>query len=161
MIFNVTHTNLRFTLDKAPLEIVSTYKYLGVVITSSYVTNLFKDHFDFILKKAKTRAAAIRGFGFSKNGFRLKSSVKLYKLMIRPILEFSAQSLTYALYSQPSCSYKSCYYAKKLEHFQTQTLKTLINSPRSTSPAIIRLFCGTEPLVSRLEIMKLRYFGRR
>ena len=43
---------------------------------------------------------------------------------------------------------------------QTQLLKTLINCPRSTSPAIVRLFCGTEPLVSRLEILKLRYFWK-
>ena len=160
LILNNTHKYVKFTLDKEPLKIVSKYKYLGVVITSKYVTNLFKDHFDYILKKAKIRAAAIRGFGFSKNGFRVKSSVRLYKLLVRPILEFCAQSLSYALYSQPFRSNENCYYAKKLEHFQTQTLKSLTNCPRSTSPAVVRLFCGTEPLASRLEIMKLRYFWR-
>ena len=44
---------------------------------------------------------------------------------------------------------------------QTQILKTLINCPRSTSPAVVRLFCGTEPLACRLEILKLRYFWRK
>ena len=160
MILNETCSNVMFTLDNETLEIVPEYEYLGILITSKYVTNLFKSHFDFILKKAKTRVAAIRAYGFSKNGFRVKSSVRLYKLLIRPILEFCAQTLTYALYSQPSRSCESCYYAKKLEHFQTQVLKTLTNCPRSTSPAITRLFCGTEPLVSRLEIMKFRYFWK-
>ena len=160
MILNETNTNAKFPLDNATLEIVPKYKYLGIVITSKYVTNLFKGHFEYILSKAKTKAAAIRAFGFSKNGFRAKSSVKLYKLLVRPIPEFCAQTLTYALYSQPSSSCESCYYTKKLEHFQTQVLKSLINCPRSTTPSITRLFCGTEPLVSRLEIMKLRYFWK-
>ena len=52
-------------------------------------------------------------------------------------------------------------FSKKLEHLQTQLLKTLINCPRSTSPAIVRLFCGTEPLTCRLEILKLRYFWKK
>ena len=160
MILNGTPKNVRFTLDNVPLKIVSTYKYLGVVITSKYVTNLFKDHFDYILKRAKTRVATIRGLGFSKNGFRVKSSVRLYKLLVRPILEFCAQTLMYALYSHSLSARDSCYYAKKLEHFQTQVLKNLINCPRSTSPAIVRLFTGTEPLACRLEIMKLRYFWK-
>ena len=160
LILNGNPKDVRFTLDNVELEIVSKYKYLGVVITSNYVTNLFKDHFDYIIEKARVRAAAIRGLGFSKNGFKVKSSVMLYKLLVRPILEFCAQSLTYALYSQPFRTDEKSYYARKLEHFQTQTLKTLINCPRSTSPAITRLFCGTEPLACRLEILKLRYFWK-
>ena len=51
-------------------------------------------------------------------------------------------------------------FAKKLEQFQTRTLKTLINCPRNTPPAVVRLFCGVEPLTCRLEILKLRYFWR-
>ena len=160
MILNETNTSARFTLNNATLKIVQKYKYLGIVITSKYVTNLFKGHFEYILNKAKTKAAAIRAFGFSKNGFRVKSLVRLYKLLVRPILEFCGQTLTYALYSQPSRSCESSYYSKKLEHFQTQVLKNLINCPRSTSPSITRLFCGTEPIVSRLEIIKLRYFWK-
>ena len=160
MILNGAPTQERFTLDTTVLEIVSTYRYLGVKLTSKYVTNLFKDHFQHILERAKTRAAAIRGLGFSKNGFRVKSSVKLYKLQIRPLLEFGAQSLTYATNSQPSQPNFVGSFAKKLEHLQTQLLKSCINCPRSTSPAIVRLFCGTEPLGCRLEILKLRYFWK-
>ena len=69
---------------------------------------------------------------------------------MRPILEFSAQSLTYTPYSQ---SFNS-------RTFSDQVLKTLINCPRSTSPAIVRLFCGTEPLPCRLDMLKLRYFWK-
>ena len=79
---------------------------------------------------------------------------------MRPILEFSAQSLTYTPYSQPFNQQENSRYVIKLEHFQTQVLKTLINCPRSTSPAIVRLFCGTEPLACRLNMLKLRYFWK-
>ena len=94
------------------------------------------------------------------NGFTIKTNIKLYKLLVRPILEFCAQSLSYARYSQPYILGKLTGFAKKLEHTQTQLLKTLINCPRSTSPAIVRLFCGIEPLACRLEILKLRYYWR-
>ena len=42
MIFNRAPNEERFTSDNGVLEIVSTYKYLGVVLISKYVTNLFK-----------------------------------------------------------------------------------------------------------------------
>ena len=76
------------------------------------------------------------------------------------MLEFSAQSLLYAPYSQAAQPDVVGCFAQKLEHLQTQILKSLINCPRATSPAIVRLFCGTEPLVCRLEILKLRYFWK-
>ena len=158
MVFNGGAKQDIFTLDNTTLKIVSTYRYPGVILTSKYVTNLFKAHFQFILQKAKTKAAAIRCFVFGKSGFRIKSSVKLYKLQVRPLLEFSAQSLLYAPYSQPAQPDAVGCFAQRLEHLQTQILKSLINCPRAARPATARLFCGTEPLLCRLEILKLRYF---
>ena len=46
MILNGAPTQERFTLDNNVLEIVPNYRYLGVTLTSKYVSNLFKDHFD-------------------------------------------------------------------------------------------------------------------
>ena len=160
MIFNGADKHVIFTLGNDVLEIVSTYRYLGVLLTSKYVTNLFKAHFENILQKAKTVAAAIRSHVYGAAGFRIKSSVKMYKLQVRPLLEFSAQSLTYSLYSQLAEPDVIGCFAQRLEHIQTQILKSLVHCPRATSPAIARLFCGTEPLVCRLEILKLRYFWK-
>ena len=160
MPLNGANTQARFTMDGTVLDFVSTYKYLGVSLTSKYVTSLFKDHFQTILVKAKNRAAAIKGLGFSKNGFRVETLLRLYKLQVRPLLELCAQSLHYERYSKPSQPNVVGGFAKKFEHHQTQQLKTLINSPRSTSPSIVRLFCGTEPITCRLEFIKLRYFWR-
>ena len=152
MPLNGASTQVNLTMDGNTLAFVTTYKYLGVVLTSTYVTSLFKDHFQSLLLKTKNRTAAIRGLGFSSNGFRVETVIRLYKLQVRPLLEFCAQALHYGRYSQPS---HSDGFAKTLEHHQTQLLKTLINSPRSTSPSIVRLFCGIEPLTCRLEILKL------
>ena len=91
----------RHTLGSAVLEEVQTHDYLGITITSRYVTNLFKEHFNLIMEKAKSVAASIRNYGFSMDGFRIKTTIKLYKLLVRPILEFCAQSLSYANYSHP------------------------------------------------------------
>ena len=51
-------------------------------------------------------------------------------------------------------------HAKKLENFQTQSLKRLLNCPRHVPPAIVRLFAGVEPLTARLDMLKLRFFWR-
>ena len=160
MIFNGGDKQHIFTLGNTELTIVTTYRYLGVLLTSSYVTNLFKAHFQDILQRAKTRAAAMRCHVSGTSGFRIKSSIKMYKLQVRPILEFCAQSLAYSLYSRPAQPNVVGCFAQKLEHLQTQILKSLINCPRATSPAIARLFCGSAPLVCRLEILKLRYFWK-
>ena len=106
------------------------------------------------------RAAVISRHGFHEDGLRLSTAIKLYKLVIRPLLEYCAQSLFYGRYSQPLQADTPCEFARDLEHFQTQILKRLINCPQSTSPAIVRLLCGVEPLACRLEILKLGYFWR-
>ena len=90
MVFNCAAKTNIFTLDTTTLDIVQTYKYLGVILTSRYVTNIFKAQLQHILQRAKTKAAATRCRVFGTPGFRIKSTVKLYKLQVRPLLEFSA-----------------------------------------------------------------------
>ena len=80
--------------------------------------------------------------------------------MIRPLLEYRAQSLSYARYSSPVRLNESTDFSKELEQLQTQILKTVTNCPRATSPLIVRLFYGVEPLASRFEILKLRYYWK-
>ena len=142
------------------LEIVDSHKYLGVTITSKYVTNLFRAHLSTILEKARVKAAIIRRHGFHEDGLRISTAIKLYKLVIRPLLEYCAQSLSHARYSSSARLDEAIDFTKELEQFQTQTLKALTNCPRATSPAIIRLFCGVEPLACRFEILKLRYYWK-
>ena len=160
MILNGPYNGTSFLLNNDLLEIVEQYEYLGVLLSSKYITNLFKIHFSSILERAKVRVALISKYGFDQDGLRLDSAIRLYKLQVRPILEYCAQSITFFRYAQPIRPQTIPAFARDLEHFQTQTLKKLTNCPRSTSPAIVRLFCGVEPLFCRLEFLKARYFWK-
>ena len=86
--------------------------------------------------------------------------------MVRPTIEYGSQVLTYqnhylkSLNRVPKDLNILTNFEEKLEQFQTKALKTLIGSPKSTSPAIVRLFSGVEPLKSRLDMLKLRYFWK-
>ena len=135
MILNGSPKNVWLTLDNIILKIVPSYRYLGATMTPKYVTNLFKDHFQIIAENTKIRAAAIGKLGFSKTGRRVMTSVKLYKLQIKPILIFRAQSIAYAPYSEPLHQLKAGGFAEKLENLNTQLLKTLINCPLSNKSA--------------------------
>ena len=160
MILNKTH-NCRtlFKLYNTPLELVSTYKYLGITIDAKNLSNIFATHLGVVLDKAAVRVSTIKSFGFREDGFRLQTSVRLYKLLVRPILEYCAQALSYTKYLLNSDRlYGSV--VNKLEHFQTQTLKSLIGAPKHSPPELVRLLCGIEPLGSRLDLLKLRYFWK-
>ena len=105
--------------------------------------------------------------GFNRDGLRPETALKLYKLLIRPILEYGGQVLTYvysyfnSIRSEVRSLDEITGFVKKLEHFQTQALKNLLGAPKSTSPAIVRLFSGVSPFSSRLDLLKLRYFWKK
>ena len=50
MIFNGGPKHARFTLGSSALKVVQTHKYLGVRLTSRYVSNIFNDYFHSILE---------------------------------------------------------------------------------------------------------------
>ena len=113
------------------------------------------------LKKQKRESQWFADLDFAKMDLDLQLlSDSIHYYIVRPILEYCAQVLTYTRYSQLSQAEAPRGFAKEIEHFQTQTLKKLINCQRNTPPAIVFLFCGVEPLTCRLEILKLRYFWR-
>ena len=101
MILNGPYNGTSFLLNNDLLEIVEQYEYLGVLLSSKYITNLFKIHFSSILERAKVRVALISKYGFDQDGLRLDSAIRLYKLQVRPILEYCAQSITFFRYAQP------------------------------------------------------------
>ena len=160
MVFNGPSNGLIFTLNKVKLKIVDTYKYLGIVLSSKYITNLFRHHYDKITEKSRIKSAILKRHGFHEDGLRLNTAIRLYKLVIRPVLEYCGQTLSYGRYRQRALGAEPNSFVRKLEHVQTQILKNLINCPRSTSPAIVRLFCGVEPLACRFDLLKLRYFWK-
>ena len=160
MVLNGSPRTDTFTLNRDKLQIVDCYKYLGVTITSKYVTNLFRTHFSQVIDRANIKAAIIRRQGFHEDGLRISTAIKLYKLLIRPLLEYGSQTLSYNRYCNPVRLDAISDYTKELEHLQTRILKTLISCPQSTSHSIVRLFCGIEPIACRIDILKLRYYWK-
>ena len=148
------------------MEIVKNYKYLGINITTRRLTTLYTDYFAQIQRKANKRLQCIKHYGFHNDGLRPGTALKLYILLIRPILEYGAQVLIYDHYYLKSKFVKTASldrqadFVKQLEKFQTKALKYLLGCPKSTSPKIVRLFSGIEPISCRFDLLKLRYFWK-
>ena len=142
MILNRSCTNLSFSLNNDQLEIVKNYIYLGINITTRRLTTLYTDYFAQIKQKANQWLQCIKHFGFHNDGLRPGTALKLYTLLIRPILEYGAQVRIYDHYYLKSKFVKTASldrqadFVKQLEKFQTTALKYLLGCPKSTSPKI-------------------------
>lgn len=96
IVLNRSSTNIFFsTLNNKYLEIVKSYKYLGVTICTRRLTTLYADYFTHMKQKAERRLQSIKHYGLHKDGLRPETAIKLYKLLVRPILEYGAQVLIY------------------------------------------------------------------
>ena len=99
-------------------------------------------------------------------GLRPDTAIKMYKLLVRPILEYGAQVLIfYHYYLNPGKHRnrnlnKPGDFVEKIENFQNLALKNLLGCPKSSSPAVVRLFSGVEPMACRIDLLQLRYFWK-
>ena len=53
MVLNGPGSDVNLKLYNDILEIVDSYRYLGVTFTSNRINNLFRTHFKLLLEKAK------------------------------------------------------------------------------------------------------------
>ena len=165
MTLNLRQPVKRFYLFGKEIEFTDIYKYLGIILTNKMQTSLITHHISAILEKAEKRINCIRHFGFQSDGLRPATSIKMYKTLVRPILEYGAQVLSYKHYyfnSKKKCRdiYTLDTHIKKLEAFQNRVLKRIFPCPKSTPPAVLRLISGTMPISARIDILKLRYFWK-
>ena len=135
MTLNKLPTEFVFKLYGNRLKIVKSHKYIGITMSTKKLANIYVEHFNVILDKASKRLWQIKHIGFSRDGLRPETALKLYKLLIRPILEYGAQVLTYvfsyvnSIRSEVRGLDEITGFVKKLEHFQTQALKNLLGAP--------------------------------
>ena len=152
---------LEFKLSGKSIEIVKKIKYLGITLATSRLTTLYGKHFEKVVEKAEARLNLIRHMGFQKDGLRPETSIRMYKTLVRPILEYAAQVLSYRQYyfTERKCKKieESSEFIEKLEKFQNKVLKKLIPCPKNTPPEILRILTGTMPISGRIDILKLRY----
>ena len=164
LALNVGPKGLAIKLSGKSMEAVSQLKYLGIIISRSRLTTLYGRHIEKMLEKAETRINVIRHMGYQRDGLRPEASIRMYKILVRPILEYAAQVLSYQNYyfTERECAkiQEPVEFIKKMESFQNRALKKIISCPKNTSPAVIRLLTGTMPITGRMDMLKLRYFWK-
>ena len=86
----------------------------------------------------------------------------MYRTLIRPLLEYAAQVLTYEHYHLKRLpvakASKSTNLLTKLELLQNKILKNVVPSPNSTPPALLRILIGIVQIEGRVDMLKMRYF---
>ena len=103
-----------------------------------------------MLSKTVTRMNMVKHLGMCKDGLNLNTATKLYKLLVRPVMEYAAPILSYS--STQVDKYEKC---------QLKCLKALIGLQHSgTKSAAVRLLAGIEPIKSRFDYLKLNYFQK-
>ena len=126
-MLNASKKDLSFTLLAEEVEICKTIRYLGVMLSRCRQTSLYSKHISQIIAKAETRVNATRHMGFHSDGLRPETSIKMYKVIVRPILEYAAQVLSYKHYyfKERECTVieKPSSVTKRLEKFQNKVLK--------------------------------------
>ena len=146
------------------LKIVKWARYLGIIISRRRLTTLYGKYIQNILEKAEARTNVIRHLGYHSDGLRPVTSVSMYKTLVRPMLEYAAQVLSYKHYYFTERKTVNVNEApdmiKRLEKFQNRTLKKLVSSPKNTPPAVLRILTGTMAIAARIDILKLRYFWK-
>ena len=63
MMLNSPRKDIKFMLGEAILEIITKYKYLGVVLSNKRLTSLYTHHFKLVIERAEKRLNCIRHFG--------------------------------------------------------------------------------------------------
>ena len=143
LALNVGTKGLAIKLSGTNMEAVSQLKYLDIIISSSRLTTLYGKHIEKILEKAETRMNVIRHMGYQRDGLRPEASIIMYKILVRPILEYAAQVLSYQNYyfTERECVkiHEPAEFIRKLERLQNKALKKIISCPKNTSPAVIRI----------------------
>ena len=161
---NVGMKGPSLTISGKSIEKVKSMTYLGITLSRSRLTTLYGKHVTKVLEKAEARANVIRHMGFQRDGLRPETSIKMYKTLVRPILEYATQVLSYRHYYFKERNSQNIEepteIIRKLENFQNRVLKKIVPCPRNTPPAVLRLITGIMPISGRIDMLKLRYFWR-
>ena len=144
---------VQFNMGAEVLEEVDYYRYLGVPIGRAVHPNsrpaAFGKYFDKIESKAQARLMVTRFLGAKKDGLRPKTGLRLYKMLVRPILEYACPVI-----------YFNKTQIKKLESLQNNAIKTACGLRFNTKTESVRVVSGIEPIQTRFAYLKLKHLYR-
>jgi len=148
MVFHKNYNSLgNLYLNGKVLQYVEQATYLGVSYHKSKLS--IKTYFDKVLNKAIQRSAGLRSFGYSADGLRPATGLKLYKMLIRPIFEYATQVI------KPPKSFLN-----GSESCQSQNIKIIFGLEPGTSHACVRLIAGLPPIIARCDYLKTKHYLR-
>jgi hypothetical protein len=130
----------------APLPVVSTYKYLGVVLAADC---RWDDHVDYyVVDKATRRAVALGGALHSR---RMATAVRRVVLLavVRPVLEHGSTVWCTTAAQQA-----------RLEQVQARVLRRIVRLPCAVADDVLRMEFGCRPYASWMDPRKLEFAFR-
>ncbi len=122
-------------------------KYLGIKLDTSLS---FKDHIDYITDKCSKRLPLLTRLCGQRMGIRCGQALNLYKLTIRPLMDYGSQ-----LWAGQRQSL-----IKPLERIQRQALIAASGALSTTSLEALQVDCFVQPLDLRFGGNALKWYGK-
>lgn len=129
--------NSKITFFDKQIPVVSKAKFLGVTLDERMT---LKNHIDDVIGKAWIRLKSVKPI-FYNRAMSVKTNIRIYKCLIRPILEYG--SITYLTSSTSSIN--------DLERFQTNALRLALRIPRYIPQKLVLQAADTNPLLDRIK----------
>ena len=157
MVFNVDAATRAavnaepWTLSGEPVEVKTSYKYLGVDVLANVQD--WSSYFNRAIAKAKRVSGDLEWACRRDAGLRPRSAVTLWKAIVRPGLEYTAEIWAGDIPKN---------LAARAEAVQTNFLRTTLGlvGCQSISNDVLRAEMGMEKLSSRWEKLRLGYWRR-
>ena len=138
MCFQRNTPDSQLKLRGEPIEWVSEFKYLGVIIDKNLS---FDSHMKYTAKKVQSRLNAMRAISGLPGGANSKVLKKVYQATVRPILDYGCVAVAFA----PKTHYE------KLEKLQNKAIRTILGVPRWSCISSCQLETEIMPLRFRHE----------
>jgi hypothetical protein len=128
-----------------PLPVVSTYKYLGVMLAA---TCRWDDHVAYVVDKATRRAFTLGGVLHNR---RMATAVRRVVLLavVRPVVEHASTVWCTTAAQQA-----------RLEQVQTRVLRRIVGLPCAVADDVLRMELGCRPYASWMDQRKLEFAFR-
>ena len=132
--------HIGFGEDAAEIEIVTEFKYLGVIYTQSLSMT---KHIKAIVSKAYRKMNLLKALACKDIGCDTRTLVKFVTTCIRPVLEYGILTLNAARIPKQAM--------QKMESVLPTALKIALGLPRSTRNHAVLLEAGVLPVTARIQ----------
>ena len=141
MIFGSPMRNKKFYLGESEMQIVDSYKYLGLILDNNFS---WKAQLDKMVDKARKRSRALCGMGL-REGISVRGLLRGWQVLVRPVLEYGAE-----IWGEKKW--------KQGEDLQLEMGRRVLGVSKMTTKEVIQGELGLETLSSRRILIRLRFW---